>query len=143
MMNADEGWDHKDMWHKHGKNFLVEVKRHEQEPFEAGHRFDSGGPNRWCVYAYIYPKHPHFANFKGSDMWQEASAVMPLHGCASLLEYPMYDGQVMTVKVGCDYNHLHDTNFTQYATPSDACEVFEDAERLHAWLTDRAMEKQA
>ena len=136
-MNADKGWDHKDVWHKRGKNFLVEVRRHTEQSFVAGHCFDSEGPHRWCVYAYIFPKHPHFAKFAGPDMWQEASSVMPLHGGASLLEFPMYEGKVSAVKVGCDYHHLHD-NFTNFSTPDDAYEVFKDAIDLHTWLTVRA-----
>lgn len=137
-MNADKGWSRKDVWHKSGKNFLVEVKRHSEESFNAEYCFDSEGPHRWCVYAYIYPKHPHFAKFEGPNMWQDAASMMPLHGNASLLEYPMYDGKVTSLKVGCDYHHLHDNHFTQYATPDDAYEVFNDANLLHEWLTARA-----
>jgi hypothetical protein len=125
-------WDHKDEWWKRGKDFLVVVKRHN------GTSDAFCGPNRWNVYAYIYPEHPHFAKFDGPDMWQEAATAMPLHKYPSLLEYPMYEGKVTSVKVGSDYHHLHDDRFTHYATEADAREVFEDARRLFDWLTQRA-----
>ena len=71
-------------------------------------------------------------------MWQDATSVMPLHGGASLLEYPMYEGKVTSVKVGADYHHLYDDDYTHYATKEDAGSVFDDAEELFRWLTNRA-----
>ena len=133
--HATDHWDHKDEWRKHGTDFLVTISRHNQPSMD---QFD--GVNRWAVYAYIYPKHPHFANFDGPHMWQEASGAMPLHGGCSLLEYPMYEGKVTSVKVGADYHHLHD-DFTHYATPQDAYEVFADADRLFDWLEARKAER--
>lgn len=127
-------WDHKDEWRKFGRGFMVIVSRHN-----ARSSLDlDEGPHRWCVYAYIYPKHPYFARFNGPHMWQEAATRMPLHGYPSLLEYPMYDGKITSVKVGADYNHLHDDRFTHYATQDDAAEVFSDADELFVWLSDRA-----
>lgn len=131
--HATDHWDHKDEWRKHGKDFLIVVSRHNGRPDE----MEGTGAHRWCVYAYIYPKHPHFANFDGPHMWQDATEGMPLHGGASLLEYPMYDGKVTSVKVGADYHHLYD-DFTHYATKEEASEVFYDADRLFAWLQERA-----
>ena len=137
------GWKHKDVWDKKGKHFIVEVKRHEVTPFESGGCFDSDGPHRWCVYAYIYPQHPHFSKFEGPNMWQDAACAMPLHGGPSFLQYPTYEGKVTSVKVGCDYNHLHDTRFTRYAEPKAAHEVFRDAETLYEWLTKRETHSEA
>lgn len=125
-------WRHKDEWRKRGQDFLIVVSRHSV----ASEYPD--GPNRWAVYAYIYPKHPHFAAFDGPKMWQDATAVMPLHGGCSLLEYPMYEGVVSSVKIGADYNHLHDDSFAHYATQDDAAEVFSDAAELYQWLSIRA-----
>lgn len=125
-------WKHKDEWKKPGKDFLIVVSRHEQSAdFECG-------AHRWCVYAYIYPRHPYFAEFDGPNMWQDAASNMPLHAGPSLLEYPMHDGKVTSIKVGADYNHLHDSHFTHYATADEASEVFDDAEQLHAFLTRKA-----
>jgi hypothetical protein len=133
--HATTEWDHKDLWRKHGKDFLIEVSRHNASPSSIDME---AGPHRWCVYAYIYPKHPHFANFNGPRMWQDATRDLPLHGGASLLDYPMYEGKVTSAKVGADYNHLGDTEFTHMATKEDAAEIFVDAECLFAWLQKRA-----
>jgi hypothetical protein len=133
-------WEHKDEWHSHGKDFLIVVKHHTVVVHESNYY---EGPHRWCVYAYIYPKHPHFAKFDGPDMWQDAAAEMPLHGGPSLLRWHRGDdGKPTSVQVGADYNHLHDDYFTQYSTADDAREVFIDAERLHAWLSDDQQAKE-
>lgn len=125
-------WIHKDEWKRQGKNFALVVSRHE------GVTGIYEGPNRWCVYAYIYPKHPYFKEFDQSGpMYQDSASAMPLHCGPSLLEFPMYDGKVSSVKVGADYNHLHDDEFTHYATKDDAYKVFRDAEKLFDWLTIR------
>lgn len=121
-------WKHKDEWKLFGKNYLVAITRHTESAFAGD------GEHRWCVYAYIYPKHPHFSNFSGADMWQDSATCLPLHGGPTYLEYPMYNGEVTSVKVGCDYNHLHDTYFTHCATKEEAYEVFEDAEILYNFL---------
>jgi hypothetical protein len=132
--HATDHWDHKDLWRRHGRDFLIEVSRHNASPSS----LDIGeGANRWAVYAYIYPKHPYFTAFNGPRLWQDATVEMPLHGGCSLLEYPMYEGKVTSVKVGADYHHLHD-DFTHYGTKDEAAEVFRDAERLFAWLQARA-----
>lgn len=126
-----ENWDHKDVWRRRGQDFLIEISRHTVTPItEPAYE----GSNRWCVYAYIYPKHPHFGKFDGPSLWQDATQVLHLHGDASLVEYPMYEGKVTCVKVGADYHHLHDDRFTHYATPDDAFEVFGDADELFEQL---------
>lgn len=124
-------WNHKDEWRKLGKDFMIVVSRYEEK---ADH---GDGPHRWCVYAYIYPKHPHFAKFDGPNMWQEAASCLPMHSGPSLLKYHMNDGVVTAVQVGSDYNHLHDGNFTHCQTMEDAYRVFEDAEELFQRLEAR------
>lgn len=134
-------WDHKDVWRRRGKDFLIEVSRHSVQPsaldLDLG-VYASEGPNRWAVYAYIYPKHPHFANFDGPHMWQDAATQLHFHGGPSLLEYPMYEGKVTCVQVGADYHHVHDERFTRYSTPAEAYEVFSDANELFEQLQRRA-----
>jgi hypothetical protein len=121
-------WDHKDEWRRFGPAFLVMVSRHtvvpsSVDPYE--------GPNRWAVYAYIYPAHRLFGDFHGPAMRQPAAVALPLHGGPSLLRwYYADDGKPTSVQIGADYNHLHDTHFTSYATAEEAFEVFADAERL-------------
>jgi hypothetical protein len=122
-------WDHKDVWRRRGKDFLIEVTRHSVKSVDYWE-----GPNRWCVYAYIYTAHPHFAAFDGPSIFQDATSQMHLHRGCSFLEYPMYEGKVTSAKVGADYHHLHDDRFTHYATASDAYEVFSDADELFEQL---------
>lgn len=132
MSESKQQWDHKDVWRRRGKDFMVEISRHSSG---LSREYDSEGPNRWCVYAYIYPQHPHFAKFDGPQMWQDAASMLILHGGPSLLEYPMYEGRVTSVKVGCDYHHLHDVRFTHMATAEEARRVFDDADELFDQLT--------
>lgn len=135
IKHTPEGWDHKDVWRRRGKDFLIEITRHN------GLASDWDGPHRWAVYAYIYPKHPHFVEFKGASLWQDATTVLHLHGSCSYLEYPMFDGKVTSVKIGADYHHLHDDRFTHYGTPAEAYEVFSDADELFEQLQTRAETK--
>jgi hypothetical protein len=125
-------------WKLAGNNFLVVVKHHTASALPA-FQCEGDGLNRWSVYAYIYPKHPHFENFSGKGMRQDAATAMPLHCGPSLLRWHYDDDHKPTsVQVGSDYNHLHDSEFTFYATEDDATEVFSDARRLHAWLESQA-----
>jgi hypothetical protein len=133
IKHTPEGWDHKDVWRRRGKDFLIEVTRHSVKPVDHWE-----GPHRWAVYAYIYPKHPHFGAFDGPNMWQDATTALHLHGGCSVLEYPMYGGNVTSVKVGADYHHLHDSEYSFYETPGDAYRVFEDANELFEQLQARA-----
>lgn len=132
-----QGFRHKDMWTMDGRNFVVQVSRHSVDCSEYE------GPHRWCVYAYIYPKHPHFARFDGTEtLWQDASRSIPLHGGPSLVrKHTDVKGDVTAYQVGCDYNHLDDDMFTHYATAEDAYSVFNDARELHAWLTESYITK--
>lgn len=136
---SDKYWSHKDAWKRSGQNFLVEVSRHDVERSSFSDIED--GRHRWCVYAYIYPKHPHFAKFEGGQMWQDAACALPLHCGPSYLRYHHDDnGNVTSVQVGADYNHLHDNEFTHYSTKEEASEVFEDAESLFDVLASMGSE---
>lgn len=125
-------WDHKDEWHMRGGNFLVVVKRHSvyvSNPME--------GSQRWAVYAYVYPGHPHFAKFlPDGAMHQDACSVMPLHSYPSYFRahWDRETEAYTSMQVGADYHHLHDDRFAHYATRQDAYEVFADAQRLFDWL---------
>jgi hypothetical protein len=124
-------WNHKDEWSKRGKNFLVKISRHMNQ---------GGDENHWCLYAYIYPKHPHFANFYGPNMWQDASGFFDWHGGCTFLEYHKMDAEVVgAVQVGCDYNHLYDDRYLDMATPDQARSVFSDADDLFETLTNLGM----
>ncbi len=133
------GWDRKELWRKWADGFMVEVSRHEEPVRDQSFCYDAEGPHRWCVYAYIYPKHPHFARFDGTEnMWQEAAAELPFHGGPSFYRKHINGGgEVVSYQVGADYHHLHDTHFTRCATPAEASEVFEDAQALFNRLNAR------
>ena len=125
-------WAKMNEWWQHGKDFLVVVKHHTVtlSPIDVYQ-----GVHRWAVYAFIYPKHRLFNSFEGSDMFQPATAEMPLHGGCSYLRWHIADdGSKTAVQVGCDYNHLHDEKFTHYADAEDAQQVFADADRLFDFL---------
>lgn len=121
-------WKPRCLWHKRGEGFSVEVSLHYVDA-QYGQ-----GENRWCVYVYVFPKHPYFSKFKGTDIFQEATESMPLHAGCSYLRYEGDGESISAVKVGCDYNHLHDDHFTHYATKNDAWEVFYDANTLFDWM---------
>lgn len=130
-------WEPKQQWKKRGKDFAVVVSRHEvHRPPEL--RLGNEGPHRWCVYAFIYPGHPHFRAFDGDKMWQEAALALPLH-CGPSLLTPHYNASktLCSIEVGADYNHSGDELFTHMATKEEAGVVFADAEELIAWLDAR------
>lgn len=135
---TNHAWRRKELWSRRGDQFCVEVSRHFEPISTISPEL---GEHRWCVYAYIYPKHPHFQKFDGTDyFFQDACAELPLHGGvignASYLRYHYAGGgQTTCIQVGADYNHLHDERFT-HMTPEEAGEVFFDAELLFLWLTD-------
>lgn len=128
---------HKDEWKKYGENFCIVVSRHSVPTTT----YDDKGPNRWRIYAYIYPKHWHFGSFDGDGLWQDATSVLNLHGGASFFRANRDDiGDITSIQVGCDYNHLHD----EYYTNLDGAEgnpVFNDAEALYEWLSAEGIEE--
>lgn len=124
-------WNHKDSWQNRGKNFMVEVYHYTEVQSELSMVYCDSGPHRWNVYAYIYPKHPHFDKFdRGDGMWQGAASMLDFHGGPTFLAFPQFNDEVTCVKVGCDYNHLHDSYYTRLETCEDAEDVFADAQRL-------------
>jgi hypothetical protein len=130
-------WKRSENWMREGKNFLVKINRHEVKRRDEEYSYE--GPHRWCVYAYIYPKHPRFPKFEGSAMWQPAATALPMHGGPSLLTLHYDDdGKVLSVEVGCDYNHLHDDRYTHMENADQACGVFNDAEDLFDFLQSEA-----
>ena len=126
-------WLKKDVWSKRGKDFMVQIYRHTVEPSTIT---PYEGVNRWAVYAYIYPKHRHFQRFEGSDMFQDATCVLPLHAGPSFLQIHRDEkGDICSYQVGADYHHYHDDRFAAYEDLNDASEVQFDAQELFDWLT--------
>lgn len=69
-------------------------------------------------------------------MFQNATEKMPLHcGCSFLQYHKRENGDIGSVQVGADYNHLGDEQFTHMATIADAHAVFSNAEELFDYLS--------
>ena len=130
-------WEHADEWKCAGNDFMVMVRRHYDEPPAYITRLYSRGPHMWCVYAYIYPNHPHFERIQGDDWRQESLSELPLH-CGVSYFKRHWDGENNTsIQVGCDYSHIYDDRYTRMETKEDAASVFCDAEELFRWLAYR------
>lgn len=126
-------WDKKDLWRLSGSHFLIEVSRHTV--INTLSIDTHKGPHRWCVYAYIYPQHPHFKRITGDNIFQEATLELPLHWLPSLLRYHYNSaGDITSVQIGADYDHIEDIEFTWMKDEIEANECFEDAEHLFEWL---------
>lgn len=120
-MSFLDGWNPKLEWKKEGKGFCVIVSKHKG--------FDD--ESKWCVYLYVYPSHPAFERFnKEGTMWEQ-----PYFECHSYVSYfrPHIDhrtNEVVSYQLGWDYNHDGDHYYTTCETPSDASNVFWDADNL-------------
>jgi len=126
-----DDWKLKQLWHRRGDNFLVEIDHHTVEGSEEYRE----GTNRWCVYAYIYPAHPQFNKFSGDSLFQEATNELPLHGGASYLHVHRDSNcSVTCIQVGADYHHDGDRHHTFNSSPEKAATVFYDADKLFDWL---------
>lgn len=126
---------------REGKGFLVVVNHYTVFQSSEPACFDSEGPHRWAVYAYVYPSHPHFAAFDGTEtMWQGAATQMPGNAYPSFMRVHTPHGKETpsSYQVGWDYHHLHDWSFSRMETPEDAYEVFRDADALFDWLAEKA-----
>lgn len=130
-----DDWNHRETWTRHGESFIVEIA-HWSDPTAS----DYGGHNRWAVYVYLYPDHPHFALIRDDDTWdakQDAADLPGLHGgCTYLERNSNPDGTTASWQVGAHYSHEQDDRFALMATLEDAVDVVADAERLYAWLRD-------
>jgi hypothetical protein len=128
-----DGWRHKDEWSRRHESFMVVVSRHSS----------SGDDNLWCVYIYIYPKHPDFARFDASGSTFD-NALFDCHSyCSFYKAHRKEDGEICSHQIGWDYNHAGDHRYTQYATASAASVVFYDASQLFDDAKERYEEARA
>jgi len=122
-----DNWKRKEVWKREGSNFAVEVSRHECHVFHDDGCFDSEGPHRWCVYVYVYPKHPSFSEFKPEgDLYDQPSFGMHW-GNSYFRVWRSDEGEIKSFQVGSDYNHFDDWRYTRMATKKEAYSVFADA----------------
>ena len=124
-------WDHRDLWDLRHKDFAVEVSQHVGQAHE-----ELGlGPNRWCVYVYVYPEHPLFESIDlDGGMWQNALADPPLHAGCTFFKVHQQFKEVVSVQIGCDYSHYGDEHYSHMVTKEEATPVFQDAEELFDWM---------
>lgn len=130
--NISNGFEKKTSWAKRGSNFVVEISHHL-----AKYHSSDEGPNRWCIYAYISESHPHFKRFdrEDSSIFQEAAHELDLHGGPTYLRWYIGLKEAQTsVKVGADYHHDGDEEYTTSDNPEDAWKVFRDADKLFELL---------
>lgn len=144
MSKHFEGWDAKREWWKRGDNFLIVIKHHSEPPLDEGDPFLFGrddGRKRWCVYAYIFPGHPRFAQQDGTEgFYQPATTGLTLHGGVSYVRVHVdVKREITSLQVGCDYNHIHDGWYT-HMDPEHAAGVFSDAQDLFDQLTREQVE---
>ncbi len=133
-------WEKHEEWKKRGKGFMVEVKHWKRDPILDP--IMRNGGNKWNVYAYIYPTHPHFQNFSGAAMFQDAANALPFHGGPTYLRVHWEDdaSKITCYQVGSDYEHLYDEQFSFCETEEHADTQFRDAEELFTWLENAATE---
>lgn len=120
-------WKHDETWTTNGKNFTLEI----------AHKIAvcDPGPNRWFITVWLREQHPLFAKaVKIIDHTEliDFLKTMPMHQGISLITYT----QSRVLKLGCDYKHLGDEEFTRMFTSEEAEQVFEDAENLYRWLEE-------
>ena len=68
---------------------------------------------------------PHFKQFEGDNLFQDATSDIPLQYGPSKLEYHKNDLGITSVQVGADYHHSHDERFTNYFTKEGVREAME------------------
>lgn len=123
MSKVTEGYTKKDEWKREGKGFCVVVSRHTARSLD---EFDA---NRWCVYLYVYPRHPAFGLFRPlGDMWSQPH--FTCHSYVSLFKSHRDErGEIFSFQLGWDYSHDGD-NYGWCATADDASSIFWDANKL-------------
>lgn len=129
-------WEKKNIWRKRGDNFLVEIF-HSTYKIPPEYNFEKLGDNKWNVYAYIYKGHPLFDKFVGDSHYQPATENIPFHGGCTFLKYEFDNGECCCIKVGCDYSHYGDDEYSHYDEEDlgSPFGVAIDAEELYVYLS--------
>ena len=109
-------WDQSHAWQRRGKGFLIQIKHSTRTRSEIDIAMGEG-VNIWNIYVYIYPNHSLFDSFDiDGGMWQEAASSLIMHGSPSYFTAHKADlsdvNKITAFQIGCDYNHLHDENYT-------------------------------
>jgi len=125
-MVAFEGWTPKRSWRKDGKGFCVEVICSEN-------KHDDYAPYTWCVYAYIYPKHPLFERIEPHCHAWDTNTGLECHSYVSFFRTHVGKDGVLSHQIGWDYKHDGDD---RYQMDSEGFSVFCDAENLVKQLNE-------
>lgn len=132
-------WDHKDIWRKREDKFLIEISRHEVD-----YKEKDKGSSRWCIYIYIYPGYFLFEKILKEGRHSDIINDMPLHGGESYFQKHINEkGEITSIQIGADYDHLHDDRYSFYNTKENASSVFADADNLFNWAKINNKEKES
>lgn len=117
-------WRHKDVWAYRTKSFCVEVSRHSET------RLDGEVENLWCIYAYVWEKHPAFKLFnRHAGPFEQPS--FDVHSYPSFYRpHINKEGGITSHQIGWDYNHDGDSHYLELTTKDQAGSVFWDAQNL-------------
>lgn len=138
----------KRIWTKQCDTHSIEISRHEK-----GYAPDGEGKYAWCVYVYVYPKHPLFVQLdinSSSYLYNDIISRMPLHGGCTYCSINYTDHERggagedyktveleapkrISIKIGCDYAHLYDEGFSFIEDPMGTA-IFREAEDLDEWM---------
>ena len=123
-------WSHKDEWQHKTQGFSVIICRWSHKTLNdiPGFSDEFDGGNHWNIYAYIYPSHKLFNEFKvDGGIFDQPD--LNFHGGTTYFK-SHYDtkGSITCYQIGCDYNHYGDSNYTFMKTKEDAYKIFNDAE---------------
>lgn len=132
-----DGWKRNDKWVRQGEAFTVEVVRSD------GVNLDGEVENKWCVYIYVYPKHPTFRHFNPAKGIFD-NAHFECHSYASYYRaHRNNEGEIVSHQLGWDYMHDGDYGYSQYGDADSASSVFYDASRLFDEAKERHEEARA
>ena len=117
----------KDLYKETGHIGRVEVCQWSTDPSEM---LGTGG-SMWNVYLTLFDTYTHYNDF----IYLNNLPDIPLHGGVTyfkLSSNEQYAHKYDSVRIGCDYNHLHDEHHTfNFDDPSS---VLADAQYLVDWV---------
>ena len=113
-------WDPKRIWSLREDTHCVEISCHEVDADR------DLGPYRWAMYCYIYPHHPLFPRvctiqdpWYTDDVLRAVLCTIPGHSYCSFYEACQRSGRTTSIKIGWDFNHLHEDYNTRCTEPTN------------------------
>lgn len=96
-------------WRYYGKqnSYMVEIVRSNYLKRDLEDEARNGAKNTWNIYTYIYYNHPLFKEF--ASLVSAGDTFLNFHGgCNYMRKHRNDAGEIVSVQLGCDFNHLHD-----------------------------------